>query len=137
MLLHQLPRHGVKAAQWLIHQENSRLVDKSASKFSAPLHSTRKLIRVFVAEVLQPDLGEKIERVSFGAFLPALHGRTVHHVLKHSHPGKQRGLLEHYQPIPHWANHIFAVAGDPARSWMLIAGDEIDQRGLPASRRPD
>src|SRR4029077_10283425 len=137
IFLHQLSSHSVEAAEWLVHQQDAWLVDKSARELSTPLHSTGKLIWVFVAKVTQSDLGEEIQRASFGVFPSTLHDWAVHHILRHGHPRKQRGLLKQYQAIPSRAEHILAVAGNPPGRWPIVAGDEIDQCGLAASRRPD
>ena len=54
-------------------------------------------------------------------------------VLADREPGKERGLLEHEQPVRAGALHLHAVDRDAAAARGEVAGEGVEERRLPAA----
>ena len=68
------------------------------------------------------------------------HAQAIADVGRHVHVREQRVVLEHdadFAPIRRDIRHSLAVDGDLAAVRHQEAGDEVEQRGLAAARRPE
>ena len=64
-------------------------------------------------------------------------GEAEADVVAHREPREDAGLLEDEDAFPRRARHPLAVDLDRARRCLLEAGDAVQERRLPAARRPD
>src|SRR5262249_161087 len=104
-----------------------------------PLHPSRQLKRVFVDEVLKPNLDQQLmgALTKRDAFEVAAKLRPEHDVLVRCLPRDQRRLLEYHHPVPGGAGDAPAVEQNPPPIRPLEACDQIDERRLTATGRAD
>ena len=138
VFLHQAARHVVETPEGLVQDHDLRVVDEGSRDLGASLHPPRDLLRELVLESGESHLREQARRL-LGDFLlsPALLDRTEHDVLQQRHPRKQRRLLEHHGAVTARSPDGAAVDCDLAHRRLLVAGDQLDQRALAASGRPE
>ena len=85
----------VQSAEWLIHQQQIRLVKQRAADRRALAHPTRKLIRIFVLEPIKPYEPEKSLGTNSGTrFIKAANLCLQKHVLQNRSPVEQNVLLK-------------------------------------------
>jgi len=89
-------------------------------------------------EILQPDQFQGLS----GAYLvlrrrQALHLGAEDHVLPHREPGKQGGLLEHHGAVRTRLADPRAIDFEAAGGGRFETGQQVEQGGLAAARRPE
>src|ERR1700722_8251384 len=98
--IHLLARQRIKSAKRLVHQNELGIVNKRAGDGSPLLHSTRKLVWIFIFKSGQSDHGQKFMR----SLATLAHRQTQnlggqHPVLQHAAPFQQQRLLKPHTDI--------------------------------------
>ena len=67
--IHFLPRHEIERTEWLVHQQEGRVMDQGAADGGTLLHASRKLSRIVMAKVDQAGQLQEMES-AFAVLLP-------------------------------------------------------------------
>ncbi len=137
-VFHHGARLHVQGAEWLIHQQYLRLVDKGLCQRHALAHSSRKLVGVAVFESSQSDTRDPIARAleCLGFWLAAKQ-RTRGDITQHVLPGEDGIGLEDIANARVNALHGFAHHLHFTGAWPLQTGDEAQGGGFAAAGRAD
>src|SRR6202000_1891821 len=96
-------------------------------------HATRKLMRVGVAETVQPDLTEHVIDALTVCLQQTPDLQAKRHVLPHGAPWKQRRVLKHQDTRGIRPVDLLRAHDDMARVWSLQARDQAKQGGFAAA----
>src|SRR5579884_3545443 len=109
---HQVARLHIERAEWLIHEQNLRLVDKGLCQSHALAHTAGELVRITVLESSEPYTSQPFARPSqnFSFGLVAKH-RAGGDIAQHIFPGKDRVGLENVANA--WIYPFDGLAHDP------------------------
>ena len=141
----QLLAHlGVERAERLVQQQHLRLDRQRAGQRDALALAAGELVRIAVGEPVELHQLQQLEHLApdllGGRPLRApLHPQAEGDVLEHRHVPEQRVVLEHEADLAlaHVAvGRVLAVEQHAAAVGRLQAGDDAQQRGLAAARRP-
>src|SRR6266566_3770128 len=137
-VFHQGPRLHVEGAEWLVHQQDLRLVDKGLSQCHTLAHAARELVRVAVLEPgksnTRDPIARMLERLGFWLTAePRAGGNVAEYIL----PGEDRIRLEdianaRVNALHGLSHHLHRTCAGP-----LQAGDETQGGGFAAAGRAD
>src|SRR6266566_7280166 len=137
-VFHQGSRLHVEGAEWLVHQQDLRLVDKGLSQGHALAHAARELMWIVVLEPGQSDTRDPIagapQRLGFWLTAePRAGGNVAEYIL----PGEDRISLEditnaRVNTLHRFAHHLHLTFARP-----LQAGDQPQGGGFAAAGRAD
>ena len=138
LVLELLAGERVERAERFVHQQDVGVVGEHARDGDALLHAAGKLARIARCGLLQADelqilRGGRLDLAARELALP----RPERDVVAHVHPGKQRVILKHHAAIAARPRNRAAAHRDGAVGRLLEAGDDAQQRRLPAARRAD
>src|SRR5262249_51411751 len=96
ILLQLGPGLRVERAEWLIHQNDRRIVDQRPDQRGTLAHAARELVRIVVFEAAEAGGADQHLGARAGLRVqPALHGERKQHVLQRRPPGQQMIVLRH------------------------------------------
>ena len=139
--LHRRAQISVERRKRLVEQQYLRRDDKRASQRHTLLLTARKLVRPAIFHAGEPHererLGDPTLQVGLG---DAPHPQTVSDIVRDAHVREQRIALEHHPDLALVGRNVIdtlAVDLDLAAVGHKKPGDQIEQRGLAASRWPE
>src|SRR5690606_29786473 len=136
LALHALPRHLVERPEWLVHEQQARLLSEGARDRDALLHAARELIGAMVAEVGQPDeVGELLRALGPLRVRHAVQLERERDVLQDGPPRPEAGLLKRDAVLLIESRGFRALAEDfeHPRGRRVEIGDEPHERRLAAA----
>src|SRR5215218_1479880 len=128
LVVQQVACHRVEGAEWLVHEQDVGALRQRAGQLHALPHSARQLVGQLALEPLEMDDLQQLTHA--GAPLRLRHSLELERELDvavRGEPREQGRLLEHERGAP--------VDLEGSRRGPVEAGDEIQQRALPAPRR--
>jgi hypothetical protein len=131
-------RLRVERGERLVHQQDLRRVDEDARQGCRLSHAGRQLVRVtrgrgFQADGAKHGLHGSVDLRPRDTPLPG----TVFDVAPKVQPGKQGVFLEHHRAVRPRPFDRLAVDQDLPGAFAFEAGEDVEQRSLPAAARTD
>ena len=106
--IHGIAGHRVQRTEWLVHQQNLRIVGKRACDRGALAHAARQLLRPSRFKTADADEADELTSVRLALrFADTPQFERQRNVVLNSHPGKQMSVLEHH---PEFAERIAMTA---------------------------
>ena len=137
--VHALAGQRVERPERLVHQDQAGIVDQRPGDGGALLHAAGEFVGIFLLVAGQPDHVDQ----AAGALARLAHGqaedfRRQQDIFQHPPPFQQQRLLEHHADIARRVE-IAACAADLQRAAVVgkEPGNDLEQGGLAAARRPD
>jgi hypothetical protein len=134
---HQLiARQRIQRAEWLVHEELRRIVDKCPTKRDALTHPAGELMRVLVLKTSEADRAQQTARARLcGLAVELLRLGLQHHVAERSAPFQQHRILKHDADVGARSSDRMAIDRDDAIGRVQQAGRNHEQRALAAAAR--
>ena len=128
----------VQGGEGFVHQQDIWLGGQRAGQGYPLPHSPGKLVDVAVRELRELYQAQVIPGFPLALCLRnALHLQAEFDIVCDRQPGKEPELLENQDPVSARPVYRLAVNQDTARRGLLQPGNQMQQRGLAASRRAD
>ncbi len=139
-----LPHLGVERPEGFIEQQHARLDRQRAGERDALALPAGELRRVTVGQPVELHQFQQAMHAAADlglvrALAPRLHAQAEGHVLEHRHVAEQRVVLEHEADLAFaymGVGGVLAFEDDAPGVRRLQPGDDPQQRGLAAARRP-
>jgi hypothetical protein len=135
---HLIACERIECSKWLVHKQQTRIMDKRATDARPLAHSAGKLVRVSTLEIRKAHLLQErsgAPEIGFTRQLPRLD--LKHHIVEHGPPLQQDRPLEHDSDVglrpPDW----FAVHAGEARRRAGQARNDAERRALSATAWPN
>ncbi len=132
---------GIQGSEGLVQQQHLGLHGQGAGDAHALLHAAGNLVGALVQCMIHVHQLQVVAYplVHFAATLAAakhlFHGQL--HVLVGGEPGQQGMVLEHHRAVRSRLVHFPAVEDHPTTCCLVQAGDDVQDRGLAATRMTD
>ena len=138
-LLHLGAGDGVERGERLVQQEHGLAGQKRAEKRDPLAHAAGQLRRPRPLEACEPEaLEEGVGFAAGGAPRGAPVPQRKRGIVDRREPGQEQVALRHVGAALQASGAVhLTVDRDLARGWLPQAADELQQRRLPAPRRPD
>ena len=125
----------VERGERLVHQQDLGVDDERAGEADALAHAAGQLLRIGRFVAVEADEVDRLERALARLLLRhALRAEPDLDVGEHGQPREQREGLEHHGQPVHRAPHRRVLVGDTTLAREGQAGDDAQQRRLPAAR---
>jgi hypothetical protein len=133
LLLEGEPGEGVERAEGLVEEEDAGPGGEGSGEGDPLSHATRELGGKGSLVADEPDELDQLANPRPGACQDASGLKRESQVLLDSEPWEERGLLEHEARLWGRPNDPLARDVGGARAGPLEAGDELEERRLPAA----
>ena len=136
--MHPRSQLRVEAAERLVHEISGGAVGERTRDHDTLQHPARQLARPSVLEACEPNLNDGLTHTPLDLHTrDAAEFQRQPNIRRDVAPGQAVVLLRYVSNVAVRTMHRAAAVRHRARVWRERAGDEVEQRRLSATARPD